>query len=314
MTSSAPRSNESIATLLTKRNLKALVLLAALGLLAFWLLTVPRPLTATDLPAHTGDVANGERLYHAAGCHSCHLPDVASGLDAALPAGGAALKTPIGVFYPPNITPDAETGIGSWSDLDFVNAVQRGIGKSGSHLVPAFPYTSYAHMRREDVIDIRAYLASLPPVKNATKPHEVFALAIVRRGLGLWKYIGFDSTVTMSDPDKSESWNRGHYIVNGPGHCNECHTPRTIFMTSDMSRYLAGGPHPEGQGKVPSLRGLIERGRYKDANDIKLALQNGELLGYDKLSSGGMGKVQTNMSKLPEADVAAIADYLASLK
>ena len=85
-------------------------------------------------------------------------------------------------------------------------------------------------------------------------------------------------------------------------------------MTSNMGKYLAGGPHPEGEGKVPSLRGLIERGRFKDANDIKLALQNGEMLGYEGLSAGGMGKVQTNMSKLPDADVAAIAEYLASLK
>lgn len=296
------------------RNLKALTLLAVSGLLAFWLLTMPRPLAPADLPQHTGDVANGERLYNASGCHSCHLPEAASGIDLALPAGGTALKTPIGVFYPPNLTPDVETGLGGWSDLEFVNAMQRGIGKSGSHLIPAFPYTSYAHMTREDVLDIRAYLASLPAVKNAGKPHGVFALPIVRRGLGLWKWIGFDDSITAFDALQPDAINKGRYLVDGPGHCNECHTPRTIFMTSKMGQYLAGGPHPEGEGKVPSLRGLIERGRYKDANDIKLALQNGELLGYEKLSAGGMGKVQTNMSKLPDADVAAIADYLASLK
>lgn len=290
------------------------MLLAALGLLAFWLLTIPRPLSASDILSHTGNVANGERLYHASGCHSCHLPDAASGIDTALPAGGAALKTPIGVLYPPNLTPDPETGLGTWSDLDFINAMQRGIGKSGSHLIPAFPYTSYAHMTHEDVIDIRAYLATLPSVKNAAKPHEVFALPVVRRGLGLWKWIGLDTTITAFNALDPEMINKGRYLVDGPGHCNECHTPRTVFMTSNMSLYLAGGPHPEGDGKVPSLRGLIERGRYKDANDIKLALQNGELLGYEKLSSGGMGKVQSNMSKLPDADVAAIAEYLASLK
>ena len=283
--------------------------------MAFWLLSAPRPLTAADLPTHTGDAKNGERLYHAAGCHSCHLPGPdAAGIDAALPAGGAPLKTPVGTFYPPNLTPDPETGLGNWTDLEFVNAMQRGIGKSGRHLIPAFPYTSYAHMKREDVIDIRAYLASLPLVKNATRPQDVPLQPVVRRGIGLWKLIGFDSAITQPDAGQTDSWNLGRSLVDGPGHCNECHTPRTVFMASDMSRYLAGGPHPEGDGKVPSLRGLIERGRYKDANDIKLALQNGELLGYDKLSSGGMGKVQTNMSKLPDADVAAIAEYLASLK
>ncbi len=313
--SSAVRRNKNIRALRSPKTLTALALLAALGFSAFWLLSAPRPLTAADLPAHTGDAKNGERLYHAAGCHSCHLPGPdAAGIDASLPAGGAPLKTPVGTFYPPNLTPDPETGLGTWTDIEFVNAMQRGIGKSGQHLIPAFPYTSYAHMRREDVIDIRAYLASLPAVRNPGKRQDVPLQPIVRRGIGLWKLIGLDTSITTPDAEQTQSWNLGRSLVNGPGHCNECHTPRTLFMASDMARYLAGGPHPEGDGKVPSLRGLIERGRYKDANDIKLALQNGELLGYDKLSSGGMGKVQTNMSKLPDTDVAAIAEYLASLK
>jgi mono/diheme cytochrome c family protein len=284
------------------------------GLVAFWGLTKPRPLTAADLPQHTVDLANGERLYHAAGCHSCHLPAKEAGLDAALPAGGAPLVTPVGTLYPANLTPDPETGLGGWSDVDFVNAVQRGIGKSGGHLIPAFPYTSYAHMRVEDVLDIRAYLATLAPVKNSTPAHDVLALPMVRFGLGGWKLLGFDASPFVPDASQSPEWNRGAYLVNGPGHCNECHTPRTLLMTSDTSRFLAGGPHPEGEGRVPSLRGLVERGRYKDVKDIASALQFGEMLGYDKISSGGMGRVQANMAKLPEADILAIATYLGSLK
>jgi mono/diheme cytochrome c family protein len=295
--------------------LSVLVLLAALGLGAFWFLSAPVPLTMADLPAHQGDPVKGEVLYHASGCHSCHLPGPeAAGVDPLLPAGGTPLKTPVGTLYAPNLTPDPETGLGNWTDLEFVNAMQRGIGKSGHNLIPAFPYTSYAHMTREDVLDIRAYLATLPAVKNPAKMHDMALEPVIRRGIGLWKRIGLDTAITQNDPAQSEAWNRGRYLVNGPGHCNECHTPRTALMTSDFSRYLAGGPHPEGEGKVPSLRGLIERGRYKDANDIKLALQNGELLGYDKLSSGGMGKVQSNIAKLPDAEVAAIAEYLTSLK
>lgn len=297
------------------RNLGALALFAVLGFAVFWVVTIPRPLTAADLPAHTPDPANGQIIYNTSGCNSCHLPgpDLAA-VDKALPAGGTPLKTPIGVLYPPNLTPDPDTGLGNWSDLDFVNAMQKGIGKNGSHLIPAFPYTSYAHMTVTDVLDVRAYLATLKPVKNAAKSHEVFALPIVRRGLGAWKYIGFDETKTVADPLQSEAWNRGNYLVNGPGHCNECHTPRTIFMSSDTSRFLAGGPHPEGVGKVPSLRGLVERNRYKDVADLTLAFQNGEMLGYDKMSSGGMGKVQGNLAKLPATDVAAIAEYIVSLK
>ncbi len=217
-------------------------------------------------------------------------------------------------MYPPNITPDLETGIGKWTDIQFVNAMQKGISHSGEHLIPAFPYTSYAHMKVEDVLDIKAYLMTLTPVKNAVPEHDVFALPIIRRGLGAWKLIGFDETKTAADASQSESWNRGKYLVNGPGHCNECHTPRTVFMTSDMSKYLAGGPHPEGEGKVPSLIDLVGRGKYKDAVDLTLAFQNGEMLGYSRMSSGGMGKVQTNLSKLPEADVKAIAEYITSLK
>jgi mono/diheme cytochrome c family protein len=285
-----------------------------LGLGIFWVVTMPRPLDAAAIPAHQGNVANGEILFHAGGCHSCHMPTKESGLDQASVAGGSPLKTPIGVLYSPNLTPDPETGIGTWSDADFVNAMQKGLSENGEHLIPAFPYTSYAHMKVEDVLDIKAYLMSLPPVKNAVPEHDVFALAVVRRGLGAWKILGLHETKTQVDAAQDESWNRGRYLVEGPGHCNECHTPRTLIMTSNMSQYLAGGPHPEGEGKVPSLRDLVGRGKYKDAADLTLAFQNGEMMGYDRMASGGMGKVQTNLSKLPEADVRAIADYIVSLK
>lgn len=290
------------------------MLAMALGLLVLWLATAPRPLPSGAIPQHTPDLANGGRLYHAAGCHSCHLPAAQSGIDPGLPAGGTAFKTPVGTLYPPNITPDRETGIGQWSDLEFVNAVQEGIGRDGTHLVPAFPYTSYARMKVEDVLDIRAYLNTLAPVRNAVPPHDVFALALIRLGLGGWKWIGFDDSRFTPDAGRDAAWNRGAYLVNGPGHCGECHTPRTLLMTSDQSRFLAGGPHPEGEGKVPSLRDLVGRNKYKDAADLVLAFQNGEIFGYENMSSGGMGKVQANLAKLPEEDLKAIAAYLLSLK
>lgn len=286
-----------------------------LGLAAFWILSAPRPLTAADLPAHTPDIANGEKLYNAAGCRSCHKASASlADVDPNLPAGGTALKTPVGTLYPPNLTPDDETGLGKWSDLDFVNAVERGISPGGGHYIPAFPYTSYAAMRTEDVLDIRAYLATLPAVKSPPQADGIPLGFIVRRGLGLWKWIGLSTAKWQPDATQSETWNRGSYLVNGPGHCAECHTPRTLFMSRDDAKAFQGGPHPEGEGKVPSLRGLIERQRYKDAKDIASALQFGEIMGYDKISSGGMGQVQSNISKLPEADIAAIGEYVASLK
>ena len=268
-----------------------------------------------DLPQHTTNAANGEILFNAGGCMSCHKPgpdlkDVAAGV----PAGGAPFKTPIGILYPPNLTPDEATGIGAWSDLDFVNAMQRGLSPGGQHFIPAFPYTSYAAMRAQDVLDIKAYLASLAPVVSPRKTADIPMAFVLRRGLGLWKWIGLDTAKWQADAAQSQSWNRGSYLVNAPGHCGECHTPRNLFMASDRSKTFAGGPHPEGVGKVPSIRGLIERKRYKDAADLVSAFQYGEVMGYDKMSSGGMGSVQTNLAKLPPEDLAAIAGYLVSLE
>jgi mono/diheme cytochrome c family protein len=301
--------------LFTKRKIGGLALFAAAGLVVFWFASAPHPLTAADIPAHTANLDNGKLLYNAGGCISCHAPNLElADVAADAPAGGKPFKTPIGTLYPPNLTPDPETGLGKWTEVDFVNAMQKGLGPNGQHLIPAFPYTSYAHMNVGDVLDIKAYLATLPPVKNPATPHNVMFLPIIRRGLGLWKWMGLDETKFKADATHTASWNRGAYLVNGPGHCSECHTPRTIFMSSNTSKLFAGGPHPEGKGQVPSLRGLIERKRYKDAADLVLAFQNGEVLGYDKMSSGGMGAVQTNLSKLPEADVKAIAEYITSFK
>lgn len=267
------------------------------------------------IPVHAGNVANGKILYDAGGCRACHKPNPEQAdVDPNLPSGGSPLKTPIGILYPPNLTPDAQTGIGSWSDLDFVNALQRGISKSGQHLIPAFPYTSYAAMPVEDILDIKAYLMGLKPVASPNREASIPVAFLLRRGIGLWKFFGLDTAAWRPEAGRSQSWNRGSYLVNGPGHCGECHTPRNLILARDTGRFLMGGAHPEGQGKVPGLRGLVESGRYKDRKDLVLALQNGEILGYEHMASGGMGQVQDNLSRLPQGDVEAIAEYLISLK
>jgi mono/diheme cytochrome c family protein len=170
-------------------------------------------------------------------------------------------------------------------------------------------------MPLEDVLDLRAYLLTLPAVHSPLREPDVPAVGLARRGLGLWKRVAVDEEQGPFEPhpERSASWNRGAYLTNGPGHCGECHTPRTWTMGADESRHLAGGPHPGGEGEVPGLVGLVERGRYEDAGDLTLALQFGETFGYDKLSSGGMADVQMNLAKLPESDVRAIAEYLVSL-
>lgn len=293
----------------------SLAVLLILGASVGWVASAPHPLLPSDVPAHSADLANGKLLYTIGGCISCHQagPDV-RGTIVDLPAGGKALVTPIGTLYPPNITPDLETGIGKWTDADFINAMQRGLSPAGDHLIPAFPYTSYAHMTVGDVMDLKAYLGTLPAVKNVVPEHDVVALPIVRRGLGLWKWIGFDDAAWQYDKAHSAAWNRGSYLVQGPGHCSECHTPRTLFMSSDVSRLFQGGPHPEGKGTVPSLRDLMGRGRYKDVADLVLAFKSGEMLGYDKMSSGGMGEVRKHIAAMPEEDIMAIAEFITSLK
>ena len=293
-----------------KRILQALVAFALLGFGIFWVVTTPFEVTSPVLPDHVANLENGKLLFNVGGCISCHASPTA----ADVPAGGKPLKTPVGILYPPNLTPDPETGLGNWKLGAFLAAMQQGLHPDGSNLIPAFPYGSYRSMKFEDVADLFAYLQSLPAVKNQVPAHDVIGLALVRRGLTFWKWMAFAQPIWKPDVVQGESWNRGAYLVNGPGHCQECHTPRTLFMTLDTSRTFMGGPHPEGKGKVPSLHGLVERARYKDAADLVLAFQNGEVLSYEHMASGGMGEVQTNLSKLPEADLKAIAEYVLSLK
>jgi mono/diheme cytochrome c family protein len=168
-------------------------------------------------------------------------------------------------------------------------------------------------MRVEDLLDLRAYLMSLQAVHSRRSDADVPMIGLARRTMGLWKRLAFRDRTLRPDAERDAAWNHGAYLVQGPGHCGECHTPRNAFMVLDDSRPLEGGPHPRDEGEVPSLRGLLERGRYTDVSDLTLALQYGETLGYDKLSSGGMAEIQRNLAQLPEDDLRSIASYLLSL-
>lgn len=253
-------------------------------------------------------------MYHVGGCISCHKGSTTSG-DPGPPTGEAAFETPVGTFWPGNLTPDPDTGLGNWTAEQFVDAMTLGVSPDRRHYFPAFPYTSYRDMRVEDVLDLWAYLQSLEPVHAPRRAPDMSMLGFKRRGVGLWKRIAFDEAGFRSDPEQSESWNRGAYLTNAPGHCGECHTPRNAFMVLDQSRAFAGAPHPRGdEGEVPSLLDLEGRERYTDVSDLTLALQFGETFGYDKLSSGGMADIQRNLAKLPEDDLRAISEYLLSLE
>ena len=292
-----------------KRLLVALVLLAALAAVAGWVLTSPRPLQAADLPAHRPDLANGERMFWAGGCTACHAPKADAPLRL---AGGMSLKTPFGTFYAPNISPDPDSGIGRWQPVDFVNAVQRGIGIRGEHLYPAFPYTSYQRMRVEDVLDLFAYLKTLEPVRNASRAHELPFPFNIRRGLGVWKLLYLDGRPFRPDPQTSEEVNRGAYLVVGPGHCGECHTPRNLFGGMQTSRWLAGGPAPEGDGVIPNITPSPDGIGAWSAKDIVEALKTGFTPDFDSLG-GPMAAVVRDTKHLPDADLQAIAAYLKSV-
>ncbi|MAZ04467.1 MAG: diheme cytochrome C-type, partial [Sneathiella sp.] len=179
----------------------------------------------------------GAYLTAAGGCYGCHT-DVKN--DGKPFAGGRPLETPFGVFYTPNITGDPETGIGSWTDEEFLKALKEGIGPSGHPYFPAFPYTSYTKMTDEDALAIKAHLISLPPVVQENKPHDVsppFSWRWLQWG---WRLLFFDEGPYVPPSDATEQVARGGYLVDALTHCGECHTPRNFLGGSDKSLYLAG--------------------------------------------------------------------------
>ncbi len=299
------------ALMLRKLLLLVLVLIAAGGA-AFWLVTAPRTLAAGDLPAHTPDLANGEEMFWAGGCESCHAAAGATGAAALNLGGGQALKTAFGTFHAPNISPDPEHGIGRWSDLDFVNAMKFGVAPGGRHLYPAFPYTSYQRMRIEDLLDLKAFLDTLPKVATPSLPHDLPFPLTIRRGIGLWQLLYVDGRTFVPDPAKSAELNRGAYLVEGPGHCGECHTPRNLIGGQDLAHAYGGGPAPEGTGKIPNITPDATGLADWSEDDIVNLLTTGFKPNFDAVGST-MAAVVRNTAKLTDADRRAIAAYLMSL-
>jgi mono/diheme cytochrome c family protein len=291
-----------------KRAAVAVVLLAiALGAL-FWFLTAPQPLAAAALPSHEADVANGERMFYAGGCASCHAAPESEDADKLKLAGGVELKTPFGLFRVPNISPDPGTGIGGWSTLEFVNAVMRGVSPAGAHYYPAFPYPSYARMRVEDVIDLKAFMDTLPPVSNAVAGHDLGFPYNIRRGLGVWKRLYLDAGFVLALDDADERVRRGQYLVEGPGHCGECHTPRDFMGGLKTDLWLAGARNPEGRGRFPNIT-PHEDGLQWSEGEIADALKTGITPDFDSFG-GRMVAVQKELSHLSDEDLQAIAAYL----
>ena len=287
------------------------VVVVACAAAAAWALSAPKPrYTPAEWQALglTGDAAAGRLVFFAGGCELCHKSLAQD--DPLKLGGGLELKTPFGSFYPPNISSDPVDGIGAWRPVDIANALLSGVSRDGQHLYPAFPYTSYQRMTPKDVADLAAFLHTLPAVKGrAPKNALPFPLSI-RRAVGLWKRLYFDNSALPPDPKQSAQWNRGRYLVEGPGHCGECHTPRNFLGAMDASRALGGAPMPDGHGKSGNLRG----GDFLTwtNGDIVEALTSGFTPAGDVLGSG-MTAVVRNLAELPQSDRQAIAVYLKSL-
>ncbi len=292
---------------------RALVALPLILIAGAWWLTAPRPLDESALPDHVPDPVAGERIFWAGGCASCHASPLkgkrARGNFKFRLGGGEELDTPYGLFRVPNISPHPEDGIGDWTTLQFVNAMQRGVSPDGRHYYPSFPYASYVRMPIDDLIDLKAYIDTLPAVEGRIDDHELAFPWTLRRGIGLWKRLYLDAEAVIDTSGADALVQRGQALVEGAGHCGECHTPRNALGGMDYSRWLAGAPSPEGKGKVPDITPGGKNTADWSASDIAYYLQSGFTPDFDSVG-GAMVPVQESMAKLPEEDWHAMAAYL----
>jgi mono/diheme cytochrome c family protein len=255
-----------------------------------------------------GDAKRGAYLAKAAGCEGCHTEKK----DGAVPyAGGRELTTPFGTFYGPNITPHPDAGIGRWSEADFLRALREGLRPDGAHYFPAFPYPSFTQITDADARDLWAFLRSMPPNARKNRPHELRAPYGWRFMVGPWKWLHFTPGVFVADATRSATLNRGAYLVEGLGHCGECHTPRNFLGGTKRDRRLAGtASGPEGKS-VPNL--TPAKLKKWDDRDLREFLQSG-LTPDGDVAAEAMGEVVRNTtSQLTAEDLAAMIAYLRSL-
>jgi len=287
---------------------RLIVSLSLLGLLAFgvfWVVTRPDVVEPEEVAALTGDAAAGEAIFWAGGCASCHAASDAEGEARLVLAGGQALASDFGTFRAPNISPHAEAGIGGWSLADFVTAMQNGISPEGRHYYPAFPYTAYRLMARQDIADLFAFLQTLPESDTASQPHDVPFPVTIRRGVGLWNLINLSDDFAVTG-DLTPEQDRGRYLSEALAHCGECHTPRDMTGGLRRDAWFAGAPNPSRDGRVPAL--TPDALDWSEA-DIAAYLRDGFTPEFD-VAGGNMASVVENLAMLPDADRAAIAAYL----
>jgi mono/diheme cytochrome c family protein len=262
---------------------------------------VPTELRSADL------VTRGKYLTQAADCEVCHTTEEGQSF-----AGGRAFATPFGVLYSPNITADRETGIGTWSDEDFISAVHKGIAKDGKRLYPAFPYESYTLLADDDVRAIKAYLFSLPIARATALPNNLRFPFNQRWLMGIWSAFYNPDQRFRPLEDRSPEWNRGAYLVEGLGHCGDCHTPRNLAQALDNRRKFAGALTDGWRAYNITADPVSGLGKWSDSELIEY-LRTGHAVGHGSAGGPMAEVVDVSLSKLTPADARAIATYLSSI-
>ncbi len=265
------------------------------------------------LPAWSSDLVHrGEYVFRAAGCASCHTDRDNKG---PFLAGGRALDTRFGTFYSPNITPDPEHGIGRWSDEDFLRALTEGISPQGTHYYPAFPYTSYTHMRRDDVLALKAYLFTVTPVARENQAHALPWYARIRSLMWLWKLLYFQPGEFDPDPDRSPSWNRGAYLATAMANCGGCHTPRNLLGALKESLQYAGTEDGLDGKSIPNITPDRKTGIGRwSKNDLTYLLQSGGTPDGDFVGGSMAEVVDDGLRYLTAADIDALVTYVFSVR
>lgn len=257
-------------------------------------------------PADT--IKRGEYLARASDCVACHTAEGGEPF-----AGGLPFKTPMGTLYSTNITPDKETGIGNWSDEEFMRALREGKGKHGENLYPAMPYTSYTLITDEDAQLIKDYLFSLPPVKRKDQKDDMTFPFNVRLGLSAWKLVDFDNRRFQPNEKMDDKWNRGAYLVEALGHCGECHTPRNITMGMKADERYAGAMLDGWHAFNITSDKAAGIGSWSQ-DDIVNYLRSGHAAGKGG-AAGPMAEVIENSTRhLTDADLQAMAYYLSTIE
>lgn len=259
-------------------------------------------------PTSATVLARGEYLTKAADCIACHtVPESHQPY-----AGGLAFRLPFGTIYSSNITADVDTGIGSWSDDDFVRAVREGVDQHGQHLYPAFPYTSYTLLSRDDVLAIKAYLFSLPAIHAANRANELPFPFNQRWTMNFWNAAFFKSERFEADPAKPADWNSGHYLASALGHCAECHTPRNLGFGLKHHQEFAGEVLQGWHAYNITADTKYGIGGWSDGAVLQY-LTTGHTDGHAS-ASGSMGEaIEHSLQYLDPADASALVVYLRSV-